>query len=45
MRSTTPVTPEGFYQAFLDLLHTRGFVAVPVGPAGSAIRILPGVND
>jgi beta-lactamase regulating signal transducer with metallopeptidase domain len=45
MRSTTPVTPEGFYHAFLDILRTRGFVAVPVGPAGSAIRILPGVND
>jgi beta-lactamase regulating signal transducer with metallopeptidase domain len=42
MRSTMPVTPEGFYQAFLDILRTRGFVAVPDGPTGNAIRILPG---
>ena len=45
MLSTTPVAPEAFYQAFLDILHTRGFVAMPVGPAANAVTIRPGAND
>jgi beta-lactamase regulating signal transducer with metallopeptidase domain len=44
MVSTVPMTPEAFNQAFLDILRTRGFVAMPVGPAGNVIRILPGTN-
>ena len=45
MLATTPVAPEAFYQAFLDILHTRGFVAMPVGPAANAVTIRPGAND
>ena len=45
MVSTTPMRPEAFYQAFLDILRTGGFVAMPVGPAANAIKIVPGVND
>jgi beta-lactamase regulating signal transducer with metallopeptidase domain len=45
MMTTIPMSREAFYQAFVDILLTRGFVAVPVGPAGNVIRILPGANE
>jgi general secretion pathway protein D len=45
MLSSTPMTPEAFYQSFLDILRTRGFIAMAVGPAGNVIRIQPGAND
>ncbi|MFT3905698.1 MAG: type II secretion system secretin GspD [Steroidobacteraceae bacterium] len=41
MLSTTPMTPEQFYQAFLSILQVHGFVAVP---AGNVIKILPDSN-
>jgi len=44
MVSSKPMTAEAFYQAFLDILRTRGFVAIPVGPAGDVIKIIPGAN-
>jgi beta-lactamase regulating signal transducer with metallopeptidase domain len=44
MVSTTPMTPESFYQAFMDILQTRGFVAMPLGPAAEAVKILPGTS-
>ncbi|HEY6455999.1 MAG TPA: M56 family metallopeptidase [Steroidobacteraceae bacterium] len=44
MVSTTPMLPEAFEQAFLEILRTRGFVAIPVGPAANATRILPGTS-
>jgi len=45
MLASTPMTPQAFYQSFLDILRTRGFVVMAVGPAGNVIRILPGPND
>jgi beta-lactamase regulating signal transducer with metallopeptidase domain len=45
MITTVPMTPEAFYQAFLDILRTRGFVARPVGPEGNAIKIQPAASD
>jgi beta-lactamase regulating signal transducer with metallopeptidase domain len=44
MVSSKPMTTEAFYEAFLDILRTRDFVAMPVGPAGNVIRILPRTN-
>jgi beta-lactamase regulating signal transducer with metallopeptidase domain len=44
MFASTPMTPEAFYQAFLDILRTGDFVTMPVGPAGNVIRILPGTK-
>jgi beta-lactamase regulating signal transducer with metallopeptidase domain len=44
MVSSKPMTTEAFYQAFLGILRTRGFVATPVGPAGNVMRILPGTD-
>ena len=41
MLSTTAMTPEQFYQAFLAILQVHGFVAVP---AGNVIKILPDQN-
>ena len=38
MLSSTPMTPEAFYQAFLSILQVYGFVAVP---AGNVIKIIP----
>jgi general secretion pathway protein D len=38
MLSSTPMTPEGFHQAFLAILQVHGFVAVP---EGNVIKILP----
>ncbi|HKE96271.1 MAG TPA: secretin N-terminal domain-containing protein, partial [Povalibacter sp.] len=36
--STTPMTPDAFYQAFLSILQVYGFVALP---AGDIIKIMP----
>ena len=36
--SSTPMTPEAFYQAFLSILQVYGFVALP---AGDIIKIMP----
>jgi len=41
MRSSTPMTPEQFYQAFLAILQVHGFMAVP---AGNIIKVLPEAN-
>lgn len=41
MLSTTPMTPEQFYQAFLSILSVHGFVAVP---SGNLIKVLPDAN-
>ncbi|MFO1410460.1 MAG: type II secretion system secretin GspD [Steroidobacteraceae bacterium] len=38
MLSSTPMTPDQFYQAFLAILQVHQFVAVP---AGNIIKILP----
>src|SRR5262245_11606067 len=36
--STTPMSPDAFYQAFLSILQVYGFVALP---AGDIIKIMP----
>src|ERR1700722_8173231 len=41
MLSSTPMTPDQFYQAFLAILQVHGFVAVP---AGDVIKIIPDAN-
>ncbi len=41
MLSTTPMTPEAFYQAFLSILQVYGFVAVQTG---DIIKIIPDAN-
>jgi general secretion pathway protein D len=41
MLSSTPMTPDAFYQAFLSILQVHGFVAVP---AGDVIKIIPDAN-
>ena len=41
MLSSTPMTPDQFYQAFLAILQVHGFVAVP---AGDVIKIMPDAN-
>ncbi len=41
MLSTTPMTPDEFYQAFLAILQVHGFVAIPDGPV---VKIVPDVN-
>ena len=41
MLSSTPVTPDAFYQTFLSILQVHGFMAVP---AGNVIKILPDAN-
>lgn len=41
MLSTTPMTPEAFYQAFLSILQVHGFVAVQTG---DIIKIIPDAN-
>jgi general secretion pathway protein D len=38
MLSTTPMSPEAFYEAFLALLQVHGFVAVP---SGNVLKIIP----
>ena len=41
MLSSTPMTPDQFYQAFLAILQVHGFVALP---AGNVIKVLPDTN-
>jgi general secretion pathway protein D len=41
MLSSTPMTPDQFYQAFLAILQVHGFAAVP---AGNVIKVLPDQN-
>ncbi len=41
MLSSTPMTPNAFYEAFLSILQVHGFVAVP---SGSTIKIIPDAN-
>ncbi len=41
MLSSTPMSPEAFYQAFLALLQVHGFVAVP---SGNVIKVVPEAN-
>ncbi|MGE0582833.1 MAG: type II secretion system secretin GspD [Steroidobacteraceae bacterium] len=41
MLSTTPMTPDAFYQAFLSILQVYGFVAVQTG---DIIKIIPDAN-
>ena len=38
MLSSTPMTPDAFYEAFLSILQVHGFVAVP---SGDVIKIIP----
>src|SRR5690606_26926907 len=39
--SSTPMTPEAFYQAFLSILQVHGFIAVE---SGNVTKILPDAN-
>lgn len=39
--SSTPMSPDAFYQTFLSILQVHGFVAVP---AGNSIKIIPDAN-
>jgi general secretion pathway protein D len=41
MLSSTPMSPEGFYQAFLSILAVYDFIAVP---DGNIVKILPDAN-
>ena len=41
MLSSTPMSPDAFYQAFLSILQVQGFVALP---AGGVIKIVPDAN-
>ena len=41
MLSSTPMSPEGFYQAFLSILAVHDFIAVP---DGQVVKILPDAN-
>ena len=41
MLSTTPMSPDAFYQTFLSILSVYGFVAVP---SGEVIKLLPDAN-
>ncbi len=41
MLSSTPMSAEAFYEAFLSILQVYGFVAVP---SGNVIKILPDAN-
>lgn len=41
MLSSTPMSPEAFYQTFLSILQVHGFAAMP---AGNAIKIVPDAN-
>jgi general secretion pathway protein D len=41
MLSSTPMSPDAFYEAFLSILQVHGFVAVP---SGNVIKILPDAN-
>ncbi len=39
--SSTPMSPEAFYETFLSILQVHGFVAVP---SGNSIKIIPDAN-
>jgi len=39
--SSTPMSPDAFYETFLSILQVHGFVAVP---SGTAIKIIPDAN-
>jgi general secretion pathway protein D len=41
MLSSTPMSPQAFYEAFLSVLQVYGFVAVP---AGKVIKIIPNTD-
>jgi general secretion pathway protein D len=41
MLSSTPMSPQAFYQAFLSVLQVYGYVAVP---AGKVIKIVPNTD-
>jgi general secretion pathway protein D len=41
MLSSTAMTPDAFYQAFLSILQVYGFIAVP---SGNVVKILPDTN-
>jgi len=41
MLSSTPMSPDAFYEAFLAILQVHGFVALP---AGNIIKIVPDAN-
>ncbi|MCS6947577.1 MAG: type II secretion system secretin GspD [Steroidobacteraceae bacterium] len=41
MLSTTPMSPEAFYEAFQALLQVHGFVAVP---SGNVVKVIPDAN-
>jgi general secretion pathway protein D len=41
MLSSSPMSPDAFYETFLSILQVHGFVAVP---AGNVIKILPDAN-
>ena len=41
MLSSTPMSPDAFYQAFLSILQVYGFIAVP---SGNIVKILPDTN-
>jgi general secretion pathway protein D len=41
MLSSTSMTPDQFYQAFLAILQVHGFVAIP---AGNVVKIVPDAN-
>jgi len=43
MLSSTPVTPEAFYQIFLSILQVHSFIAVP--GADGTIKIVPDANQ
>jgi general secretion pathway protein D len=41
IRSSTPMSPDAFYEVFLSILQVHGFVAVP---SGDVIKIVPDAN-
>src|SRR5215475_1709238 len=41
MLSSTPMSPDAFYEAFLSILQVHGFVAMP---SGNVVKILPDAN-
>jgi general secretion pathway protein D len=41
MLSSTPMSPEAFYEAFLSILEVNGYVAVP---SGDVTKIMPDAN-
>ncbi len=42
MLSSTPMSPNAFYEAYLSILQVHGFVAVPSG--GNTLTIIPDAN-